>query len=183
MKGKISNNSPVIVAYVLICTVEIILSLMTRNHLSSMLALKKPLSIQLVTYIFSHANISHFTSNMTLMLLVGPVAEEKYGSKNLLFMIFSTAIISGVLNCLLFHTGILGASGIVFMMIILSAFTNYQKGKIPLTLILVVIIYLGDEIVSGVSRIDSVSQFGHIMGGIMGIFWGFFFYKSGAERE
>ena len=45
------------------------------------------------------------------------------------------------------------------------------------------IIYLGDEIVSGVSRIDSISQFGHIMGGIMGIFWGFFFYKSGAERE
>lgn len=183
IKNKISYNSPVILSFVIICAVIYLLDVITNTAVSNFLALRKALSFQLVTYIFAHSGLEHLTGNMTLLLLVGPVAEEKYGSKNLLLMIFSTSIISGVLNCLLFHTGILGASGIVFLMIILSAFTNFEKGKIPLTLILVVIFYLGNEIVNGIFASDNVSQFGHIAGGIMGLFWGFFYIYSGAKKK
>lgn len=183
IKDKISYNSPVVLSYVIICALELLLNFLTGGLLNNLLVLRKALSLNLVTYIFAHANLSHLTGNMTLMLLVGPVAEEKYGSKNLLVMIFSTAIVSGFLNCILFHTGILGASGIVFMMIILSAFTNFEKGKIPLSLILVVLFYLGNEIVAGIFTIDNVSQFGHIAGGIMGLVWGFYHMNSGKAKE
>ncbi len=178
LSGKISYNSPVVLSYVIVCAVLLLLNYLTLGMVNNLLVLRKAFSLRLVTYIFAHADISHLTGNMTLMLLVGPVAEEKYGSKNLLIMIFSTAVISGFLNCLLFHTGILGASGIVFMMIILSAFTNFEKGKIPLSLILVVIFYLGNEILAGLFESDNISQFGHIAGGIMGLVWGFYHMNS-----
>ena len=77
---------------------------------------------------------------------------------------------------------LIGASGIVFMMIILSAFTNVKKGEIPLSLLLVAAIYLGREIVSAFTP-DSVSQFGHIMGGLFGLFWGIYYYKTKFSRQ
>ena len=130
-----------------------------------------------MTYFFGHSGWSHYASNMLLMLLVGPVVEEKYGSGNLIFMIMVTGIASGIINCIFFDAGIIGASGIVFMMIILSAFTNMKKGEIPLSLILVAAIYLGREIVNAFTP-DTVSQFGHIMGGIFGLFWGIYYYRT-----
>jgi len=79
--------------------------------------------------------------------------------------------------------GIMGASGIVFMLIVLSAFTNIQQGKIPLTLILVVICYLGNEVLTGVLSTDNISQFGHIAGGIMGMIWGFIYMYGDKEKS
>ncbi|MBP3243242.1 MAG: rhomboid family intramembrane serine protease [Ruminococcus sp.] len=183
LKGKISYNSPVILSFVFISIAVLAVSAISHGKFAMFLALKKTFSWQLLTYIFAHADIQHLTGNMMLMLLVGPVAEEKYGSKNLLIMTFSTAIISGILNCLLFHVGIMGASGIVFMLIVLSAFTNIQQGKIPLTLILVVICYLGNEVLTGVLSTDNISQFGHIAGGIMGMIWGFIYMYGDKEKS
>ena len=53
----------------------------------------------------------------------------------LLHLILSTAFIIGVVNTIIGKNKLLGASGIVFMLIILSSFTNLQAGKIPLTLV------------------------------------------------
>ena len=89
----------------------------------------------------------------------------------------------GFLNAAIFHVGIIGASGIVFMLIVLSAFTNIQAGKIPLTLILVVICYLGNEVITGVLSKDDVSQFGHIAGGVMGLIFGFVFMYGNKKSE
>ena len=66
----------------------------------------------------------------------------------------------------------MGASGIVFMMIILGSFTNIQSGQIPITFILVILIYLSKEVVSAFET-DSISQFAHIVGGILGSLFGF----------
>ena len=68
---------------------------------------------------------------------------------------------------------LLGASGVVFMMIVLSSFTEMKKGGIPVTLILVVIFYLGGEIMDGIRGSDSISQLTHIVGGVCGMFFGF----------
>ena len=67
----------------------------------------------------------------------------------------------------------LGASGVVFMMIVLSSFTEMKRGGIPLTLILVVVFYLGGEISDGLLKNDNVSQMTHIVGGVCGIVFGF----------
>ena len=70
-------------------------------------------------------------------------------------------------------SALLGASGIVFMMIVLSSFTEVKGGGIPVTLILVVILYLGGEISDGLFKSDHVSQLTHVVGGVVGIIFGF----------
>ena len=107
-----------------------------------------------------------------MLLLVGPMLEEKYGSKTLLEMIVITAVITGLVNNMLFRSGLLGASGIVFMMIILSSVTSVKEGKIPLTLIVVVILYLGEQVAAGIFSADNISQLTHIVGGLCGGIFG-----------
>ena len=170
-KFKISYNCPVVLTYAAVCLVLVAVNALTGGWL-----------VRCITYFFGHSGWEHYASNMLLMLLVGPVVEEKYGSGNLAFMILVTGIASGIINCIFFDTGVIGASGIVFMMIILSAFTNVKKGEIPLSLLLVAAIYLGREIVSAFTP-DSVSQFGHIMGGLFGLFWGIYYYKTKFSRQ
>ena len=179
-KFRLSYNCPVVLTYAGICLVLVFLDWLTQGWLNTYVmvcyghpSLLDPMTyVRCVTYFFGHSGWSHYASNMLLMLLVGPVVEEKYGSGNLIFMIMVTGIASGIINCIFFDTGIIGASGIVFMMIILSAFTNMKKGEI-----LVAAIYLGREIVNAFTP-DTVSQFGHIMGGIFGLFWGIYYYRT-----
>lgn len=100
--------------------------------------------------------------------------EEKYGSKKLLLMMAVTALITGLINIIFFRGSVLlGASGIVFMFILLSSFVNMQKGTIPITLILVMIIYMGREFVNGILQEDNISQTAHLLGGICGCIFGF----------
>lgn len=119
-------------------------------------------------------------NNFLIILLVGPMLEMKYGSKCMLQMIVITAFATGVLNVIFFDTALLGASGIAFMLIILSSFVNIKKGSIPLTLLLVASLYLGREIVEGITAQDNISQFAHIAGGICGGVFGFTL-KSGRD--
>ena len=65
--------------------------------------------------------------------------------------IFLTAFVSGMVHWLFFPgTALLGASGIVFMMIVMSSLAGMKNGCIPITLILVLVLYIGGEIVDGV---------------------------------
>jgi membrane associated rhomboid family serine protease len=127
---------------------------------------------RLVSHIAGHQNWAHFMGNFTFILLLGPMLEEKYGSGRLLAMILFTGFITGVLNILFFSTGLMGASGIVFMFIILSSFANIRSGDIPLTFILVVSLFLIKEVLD-ILKQDNVSQFAHILGGVAGSFFGF----------
>lgn len=189
-KFKISYNCPVVLTYAAVCLVLVAVNALTGGWLNKYVmvcyghpSLLDPMTyVRCITYFFGHSGWEHYASNMLLMLLVGPVVEEKYGSGNLAFMILVTGIASGIINCIFFDSGVIGASGIVFMMIILSAFTNVKKGEIPLSLLLVAAIYLGREIVSAFTP-DSVSQFGHIMGGLFGLFWGIYYYKTKFSRQ
>ena len=113
-----------------------------------------------------------------LILLVGPMLEEKYGSKKLLGMIVFTAFITGLINIIFFDTALLGASGIAFMLILLSSFANIKQGGIPLTLILVAVAYIGNEIINGLISQDNISQLTHIIGGICGCGLGFVMNKK-----
>ena len=182
---RLSYNSPVVLTYAALCLVLLAVDWLTQGWFNRNVmvcyghpSLLDPMTyVRCVTYFFGHSGWAHYASNMLLMLLVGPVVEEKYGSGNLAFMIMVTGIASGIIHCIFFDGGIIGASGIVFMMIILSAFTNMKKGEIPLSLILVAAIYLGREIVNAFTP-DTVSQFGHIIGGVFGLFWGIYFYRT-----
>ena len=115
---------------------------------------------------------------MLLFLLIGPLLEEKYGSKKILSMILVTAAITGIINNVFFNTGLLGASGIVFMFIILSSFTQLKEKEIPITFIIIVILYLGKEIMNGILSPDNISQMAHLIGGLCGSGFGFLINKN-----
>ncbi|MPN63074.1 hypothetical protein SDC9_210828 [bioreactor metagenome] len=98
--------------------------------------------------------------------------EERYGSKRLAVFMLIVALVTGIVNIIFFDTALLGASGIVFMLIILSSYVNIKRGTIPLTLILVAAAYLGKEIISSFLEADNVSHLTHILGGVLGIVFG-----------
>ena len=130
--------------------------------------------VTLLTHAAGHSGWAHLFANFSLILLIGPMLEESYGSLALLTMIVITALVTGILNVIIFPTALMGASGVVFMMILLASFTNFAKGEIPLTFILVVVLYLGDQLLKSLGA-DAISHFAHIAGGFCGSLFGFFF--------
>ena len=182
MKGlkKIQYNSPVILTFALISLVTLGLNYLTHgatNKLLFSVYRSSPLNpltyLRMFTHVLGHANFSHYVGNFMLILMVGPMLEEKYGSSKMIFMILFTALITGLINIAFFgNVALLGASGIAFMFILLSSFVNIEKGRIPLTFILIAILYIGYEIITGVFTSDNISQFAHIIGGVCGCIFG-----------
>ena len=182
MKGlkKIQYNSPVILTFALISLVALGLNYLTHgatNKLLFSVYRSSPLNpltyLRMFTHVLGHANFSHYVGNFMLILMVGPMLEEKYGSSKMIFMILFTALITGLINIAFFgNVALLGASGIAFMFILLSSFVNIEKGRIPLTFILIAILYIGNEIINGVFTSDNISQFAHIIGGVCGCIFG-----------
>ncbi len=184
MKRKIGifqYNSPVTLTFTLISLAVLILGYITKGVSTNLLfctykaSLSNPLTyIRIFTHVLGHANWSHFSGNMVLFLVLGPMLEEKFGSKLFLEMIVITAFISGIIFIFLYpDSALLGASGIVFMMIVLSSAAGMEEGGIPITLILVVIVYLGGEVVNGMGNDDGIAHIVHIMGGVCGAAFGF----------
>ena len=187
MALKIRYNSPVVLTFALICIavyfIDVILSVasspndigpMTRQFfmLPGFFSWTNPLDyVRTITYTMGHANQAHIMGNMSIFLLIAPIMEEKYGSRQILFMMVITALVTALFQILLFSSGLLGASGIVFMFIVLVSFANVQKGSIPLTFILVVLFYIGQEVIHSM-QVNNVSEYAHIMGGIMGGIFG-----------
>ena len=121
--------------------------------------------------------------NIMLILVVGPLLEEKYGSANILFVMMATALITGVVNFVFFpRVQLLGASGVVFALILLSSFTSFKEGKIPVTFILVAAIYIGQQIYQGIFVQDNISNLTHIIGGGVGAGLGFVMNKNKMNR-
>lgn len=174
---RIEYNSPVVLTYALISAIVLILSKGMFPGLLELFTIRdfsfsSPLNyFQVFSHIAGHISWNHLISNFSFILLLGPMLEEKYGSSRLLFMILMTGLVTGLLNVIFFPTALLGASGVVFMFIILMAFANYRSGKIPLTLILIILLFIGKEIFNALED-DHISQFAHVIGGVCGGIFG-----------
>lgn len=179
--GRFQYNSPVTLTFALISLIILLLGILTKGFTTGLLfcvyrsSLTNPLTyIRVFTHVLGHADWNHFLNNMVLFLVLGPMLEEKYGSKELMKMIAITAVASGVFYMIFFpNSSLLGASGIVFMMIVLSSAAGMKDGKIPITLILVVVVYLGGEVIGGIGSTDGIAHAAHIIGGLCGAGFGF----------
>ena len=189
--GKFQYNAPAVLTFALLAFGALLLNQITGGWANTYIFsvyrthLLDPMQyVRLFTYVIGHADYTHFINNFTIILLVGPMLEEKYGTKPLLKMMAFTAFFTGLVQIIFFPgTALLGASGIAFMMILLSSFANYQKGRIPITLILVALIYLAGEIVTGLANPDdNISQMGHIIGGLCGTVFGWAITKGSREE-
>ena len=180
---KVRYNAPVTLTFALVSTLilaadqllgtDLIPSLFTMPPRSHFSFGSLPNWARLFTHIAGHAGWAHLLGNFAFILLLGPVLEEKYGSIPVLLMLLITALVTGLLNGVFAETALLGASGAVFMMILLVSFTNIRNGEIPLTFIMVVALYLAREIIGAFGSGDQIAQFAHIAGGVCGSLFGF----------
>lgn len=185
---RITFNSPVILGFALLSGIALILGFITGGLITQMFFTTYPSSwlnpltyLRLFTHVLGHANLSHYLNNMLLFILIGPMLEEKYGSTRLLFVIAATAFITALINNIFFSTGLLGASGVVFAFIILASMTSFREGEIPLTFLLVLVLYLGKEVFNGLFTADNISQMAHLIGGACGGIAGFVFAREKQE--
>jgi GlpG protein len=180
-KIKISFNAPVTLGFVLICFMATLLGVLTGGKSTQAVfmtyhsALTNPLTyIRFFTHVFGHSGWEHFIGNASYLLLLGPMLEEKYGSVELIEVIGITAVVTGVVNYIFFwNVALCGASGVVFSFIILASFTGFKEGEIPLTFILVALIFIGQQLYEGIVMQDNVSNMAHIIGGIVGAVIGY----------
>ena len=139
--------------------------------------------LRCVCHVFGHANWNHLMGNMMYILILGPMLEEKYGTSNMVFIMLVTALATGLANLIFFpNIRLLGASGIVFAMILLSSITITEEHTIPLSFILVAAIYIGQQAYQGLFTADNISQMAHIVGGIIGSVLGFVMNKYKMRR-
>jgi len=130
--------------------------------------------IRFFTHILGHSNWKHFSNNYLKILLLGPLIEEKYGSIDFLIMILITALVTGIVNFIKGNTRLKGASNISFMLTVLSTFVNIAERQIPLTLILIILFYIIDEI-KDLNKDDNIAHYGHLTGAICGGVFGFIY--------
>ena len=178
---KISYNAPVALTFALISLLALVANYFTSGWVNANLcsvyrsSLADPLTyVRFFGHVLGHSGYAHYIGNMVLILVLGPNLEDRFGSWTVLWAILFTALVSGLVQFIFFPgTALLGASGIVFMMILLSSFGGVRNGAIPTTLILVAVFYLGGELWDAIFVDDNVSQLTHIIGGLCGTVLGF----------
>ena len=188
-KFRITINAPVVLGFLLVCFLATLLGIVSDGKITSLLfvtyrsSLKNPLTyLRMFTHVFGHANWAHFIGNASYLLLLGPMLEEKYGSKKIAEVIAITAIVTALVNFLLFScVGLCGASGVVFAFILLTSFTGFKQNEIPLSFLLVAVVFLGQQIYEGITVQDNISNMAHIVGGIVGAIVGYRMNKKSED--
>lgn len=180
-KLAIVFNAPTVLGFTAICILALVLDQITNSKSTFRVfcvyrsSIKDFLTyVRLFGHVFGHANWPHFLNNIMMILVLGPLLEEKYGSRNIALVIALTSVITGLVHMIFFpNTYLLGASGVVFAFILLASLTSFQSRSIPMTFILVFVIYIGTQIYQGVFVEDNVSNLTHIVGGIVGAVFGY----------
>ena len=186
MRLKIKYNAPVTLTFAFISVLVLFIDPVFERQLTMLwfsvpgwgeMNFSDPVQyIRLFTHTAGHANWNHLVGNFTFILLLGPILEEKYRKFPFLVMILLTALVTGLINIFLSPLPLLGASGVVFMMIILISITNIRQGEIPLSFILIVILFLLKEFIY--TPEDGISHTAHIAGGVCGCIFGFLVRKK-----
>ncbi len=190
-KFRISFNAPLVLIFLGICLLATLAGVLSGGASTSLLfmtyrsSVTNPLTyLRLFTHVFGHSGWSHFIGNATYLLLLGPMLEEKYGTPKLAAVMAVTALVTSLVNTLLFpNIALCGASGIVFAFILLVSFTNFEDGTIPLTFLLVALLFGGQQVIQGLTAQDNVSNLSHVLGGIVGAVAGYGLNKTGARRR
>ena len=184
-KIRLTYNAPVTLTFVLLCFVATLLNYITQGASNVLLfmtyhsSLTNPLTyLRFCTHVLGHSGWIHFIGNASYLLLLGPMLEEKHGGDNILKIIIVTALVTGIINYIFFpRVALCGASGVVFAFILLTSFTNFREGEIPISFVLVALIYLGQQVYDGIFLNDNISNMAHIAGGIVGSITGYKFNK------
>ena len=137
--------------------------------------------IRLFTHVLGHTDWSHFLSNFAFILILGPIMEEKYGSVMLSLMMVITALITGLVNALCLTSSLTGASGIAFMLIVLTSISTIYKNELPVSFIGVLIVFIAREFIAPSG--SNISTIAHLAGGLCGSLFGFLIVPKDSKTE
>ena len=180
-KLKVSYNAPVTLTFSLAAIFILFLNWISKNTIvpyvftapgSSSSAMPFHFNnaldyVRLVLHIFGHSDWQHLISNISFVLLLGPLIEERYGSPILVLMMAISALVSGVVAACFSPVPMLGANDIAFLMILLASFSAISKNEIPLSFILILILYIAREF-TGYPAEQNIAIIAHIAGGFCG---------------
>ena len=176
-KLRIVFNAPVTLVFVALCLIVRVIDsrtdlLASRTCCSLYFtSFRDPLLyLRCFTYVLGHGNWTHLFGNM----LLGPMVEEHYGRWNTVLVILITAAVTAVLGLAFAPSAIiLGASGVVSAFLLIASLTLREDRTVPVTFILLALLYFGTEIYDAVTVKDNVFQLGHVGGGVIGAALGF----------
>ncbi len=188
-KLTVTFNAPAVLIFSLAAAAALLVDFLTGGAANRLVfsvyraPLTDPLTyVRFFGHVLGHANVTHLVGNLMIILLTGPSIERRYGSLAVVLVILTTALVTGLVQFIFFpNTGILGASGVAFSFIIMSSLVGFKEGEIPLTFILVALLYLGEQ-VYGLLKQDNVSQLAHILGGLVGAVYGFIWKDRQVSR-
>eukprot|EP00947_MAST-08B_sp_MAST-8B-sp1_P001232 g1232.t1 len=145
-----------------------------------------PLSYwRLVSHVLGHGSWGHLHGNMVNTLLVGPSCERDYGAYNLLKIMLWTALASALAHMLFGSRNALqlGASGIVFMLILLNSLVEAKSGRIPLTFLCQVALWCTNEFIAQFGAADGVSHIAHLSGAVVGTVAGYQLHGERVQKQ
>lgn len=136
---------------------------------------------QFLTYMFTHATVSHFIFNMLSLYIFGTAVERRIGSREFILYYLLTGVLSGVASYAMFYmantnTVLLGASGAIYALLMLFSVLYprsviYVFGLIPVQAPLLIILYFIIELISGLSAHDGVAHMTHLSGLVFGLLY------------
>lgn len=188
---RITFNSPMVLGFAAVCFIVTALNYATDGVSNQYFfvtyhsSLQSPITyLRFFTHVLGHGNWEHFIGNMSYILLLGPMLEEKYGSARIFQVIVITALVTGVINYIFLpDVALCGASGVCFAFILLSSFASVGEGEIPLTLILIAAIFLGQQVYEGFVVQDDISNMAHVFGGVVGGIMGFVLNRKNRRKS
>lgn len=180
---RIELNAPVTVCYALAAVTATILPVQEKLAIHGPIRLLDgDFLLSLFTWTLAHGGMTHLLSNFVVILLAGPLLEDRFGSLRMLGVLVTASVLVGLTHCILDPRGaLIGASGTVFCLIMLTAMLAGRSGTIPLTMLLVAALYLGRE-VAGLFANDGISQTAHILGGALGVMLGLVMRGQSSSR-
>ncbi|MBR1748526.1 MAG: rhomboid family intramembrane serine protease [Bacilli bacterium] len=186
-KSTFSYHSIVTIGYFFVCFGVFILNVVFKNKITKLFQIRRgsflnPMNyIRLVTSGVCHADFQHFRNNFIFILLLGPILEERFGSLVFLEMILITTVASSLFHLLFYESSAIGASDVVYMMVVLCGIICSFDGRIPITFVLLFLFFVFEEIVKMFfhKKNDSVGHDGHVIGAICGIVFGYHLFLLG----
>ncbi len=173
---KIKYDSQVVLTYVLLCFGATFLCLnydgMLNTYFQTYRAdLWQPVTyLRFFTYIFGHDSWDMVFENALYLLLLGPMLEDKYGSKTMIVLIVVAAFVTSLLNFIFFPGAVLyGSNGIVLAFIILTAIGGLISGSFPISLVVIAIVFFRQEILQNVIRVSNMANIAPIVGSIAAV--------------
>ena len=193
--GKIDIDAPLTLTFAFLCAIiQALSAICGKDFVVTYFAVHpwrsfncySPLSyFRMISQIFGHGDWNHLNGNMINLLLVGPSCERVFGFYNLSKIFVWTAVASSAAHMSLGPSNAvqLGASGVVFMLILLNSLVEVKIGRIPLTFVCQICLWCNKEIVAQLFSNDHISHIAHLSGAIVGSVAGYYFHGYRVQKR